>query len=194
MDEIISEYVLAFDEINALTAYSYESNVDSKFQADKTVDDILSLLITAYTLGIKHASTMLEVDLSVDPEDMTEAIYFLIDGMTFEDRAREHIFNEDLTALQILVESEYHRVYNTAVMDGGREYRRLLGGAVIKKWLTVGDNKVRDTHRYLEGQKVDIEELFFTYDGDYAAYPGGFTKASNNVNCRCIVQLTTNII
>lgn len=194
MDEIISEYVLAFDEINALTAYSYENNVDSKFQADKTIDDILSLLIMAYTLGTKHASTMLEFDLSVNTEDMIEAIYYLIDGMTFEDRAREHIINENLTALQILVESEYHRVYNTAVIDGGREYRRLLGGAVTKKWLTVGDDKVRDTHRYLEGQKVDIEELFFTYDGDYAAYPGGFTKASNNVNCRCIVQLTTNII
>lgn len=34
------------------------------------------------------------------------------------------------------------------------------------------DNLVRETHKYLEGQSVPLEEEFFTYDGDHAPYPG----------------------
>ena len=49
------------------------------------------------------------------------------------------------------------------------------------------DDKVRDTHSYLQSKKVPIGEEFFTYDGDSALYPGGFKSAENNVNCRCFL-------
>ena len=39
------------------------------------------------------------------------------------------------------------------------------------------DDKVRETHRYLEGASVSLDEEFWTFDGDHAAYPGGVTKA-----------------
>ena len=78
------------------------------------------------------------------------------------------------------------------VYDGGRDYIDNGGFGVSKNWITVRDDKVRETHSYLEGQSVPLEEEFFTFDGDHAAYPGGFTKAENNVNCRCIVRLTTD--
>lgn len=38
-------------------------------------------------------------------------------------------------------------------------------------------------------QRMKQDEEFWTFDGDHAAYPGGFTKAENNVNCRCTVEL-----
>ena len=63
---------------------------------------------------------------------------------------------------------------------------------VTKTWFTMRDEVVRDTHNYLESQSIPLEEEFFTYDGDHAPYPGQFTKAENNVNCRCIVRLTTD--
>jgi hypothetical protein len=47
------------------------------------------------------------------------------------------------------------------------------------------DEKVRDTHQYLEGMTVGIEEDFWTYDNDHASAPGLFEFAENNVNCRC---------
>lgn len=52
------------------------------------------------------------------------------------------------------------------------------------------DDKVRDTHDYLEGMSVGIDEEFYTYDGDHALYPGGFENAQNNVNCRCFLTYT----
>lgn len=30
------------------------------------------------------------------------------------------------------------------------------------------------------------------FDGDHASRPGEFTKAENNVNCRCVLKLETD--
>ena len=115
--------------------------------------------------------------------------YSLYDPKTFEDRVADHVLSGDLQGLQTLAESEFHRVYNAAVLDGGHQYQSSVGYGVTKNWYTVMDDKVRETHRYLEGASVSLDEEFWTFDGDHAAYPGGFTKAENNVNCRCTVEL-----
>jgi hypothetical protein len=183
--DILSSYVLAFDEINALTSTSYKS---AGGDVSRIADDILSFLINAYTLGIKAVSQMLAYEITVDVSKMNDAIYTVIDGKTFEDRIADHVNAGDLAGLQTLAESEFHRVYNTATDDGAKSFSSSVGYGVNKTWVTVGDDKVRDTHRYLEQISVGLDEEFYTYDGDHASYPGGFTKAENNVGCRCIVE------
>ena len=182
----MEEYILAFDEINALVAYSYEISKS----IEEVIDDVLSILIAAYKLGIHDVGKMLKYDISVNVDTMQKAIYLEIDGKTFEDRARDHLLSGDLYALEILVESEYHRVYNTALFNGAILFRDDTGEDVTKEWRTLRDNKVRETHEYLEGEEVDIDEEFYTFDGDHALHPGGFKKASNNVNCRCYLVIS----
>lgn len=191
MDEVISNYILAFDEINAMTAYSYQTadNLSATEKSKQIADDILSMLIGAYRLGIQNASTMLDYDLSLDTQLMYAAIFTVIEGKTFEDRVLDHVLESDLSGLQMLAESEYHRVYNTAVEDGGMEYISVSNVGATKTWSTVKDDKVRETHTYLEGQSVSVGSEFYTFDGDHALYPGGFTKAENNINCRCVIIL-----
>ena len=58
-------------------------------------------------------------------------------------------------------------------------------GAKNKSWITMMDEKVRDTHQYLEGMTVGIDEDFYTYDGDHAPAPGLFEFPENSINCRC---------
>ena len=157
MDEVISNYILAFDEINAMTAYSYQ---------------------TADNLSAAEKSKQIAVDTSL----MYEAIFIMIEGKTFEDRVLDHVMESDISGLQRLVESEYHRVYNTAIEDGGMEYTNESNEIAMKTWSTVKDEKVRETHSYLEGQSVPVGSEFYTFDGDHALYPGGFTKAENNIN------------
>ena len=193
MDEVISSYLTALDELNVLTSTSYQmAGGDYSARVNQIVDDVLSFLINAYALGIRNAGIMLDHELSVNVDKMQDAIFMVIEGKTFADRVADHVGGNDLGGLKNLVESEYHRVYNAAVYDGGRDYIGNGGFGVNKNWITVRDDKVRETHSYLEGQSVPLEEEFFTFDGDHAAYPGGFTKAENNVNCRCIVRLTTD--
>ena len=190
MEKVISQYTSALDELNVLTKTSYEQADSEDIQAriNQIVDDVLSFLIHAYTLGMEHASFMLAHDLTVDVEEMREAIYLIIEGKTFEDRVADHVIAGDLSGLYTLVESEFHRVYNTAVQDGGEDYVANGSFGVMKEWITLRDGRVRETHSYLEGATVPLEDYFYTFDGDYASFPGGFTKAENNVRCRCMVR------
>lgn len=195
MDRVISTYLSALDELNVLTATSYQSasGKETVTRINQIIDDVLSLLINAYALGIENASIMLGSILVVNMDAMEDAIYLVIDGQTFADRVATHVRGNDLQALQTLVESEYHRVHNTAVQDSATQYVNSGGFGVIKTWLTVRDDRVRHTHSYLEGQSISYEDEFFTFDGDHAAFPGGFVKAENNVHCRCIVTLKPGV-
>lgn len=83
-------------------------------------------------------------------------------------------------AITRIAETEMHRIANTAALDTAK-----YAGAKYKTWATMLDDKVRDTHDYLEGETVDIDDDFYTYDGDHASAPGLFELAENNVNCRC---------
>ena len=137
---------------------------------------------------------MLGYSPTVDVGRMEEAIYFLIDGKTFEDRIADHVSANDLTGLQALVRSEYHRVFNAAEMDGAIEFQTRTGTRVTKTWCTMLDEKVRDTHDYLEAITVPLNEDFYTWDGDHAPAPGGFEKAENNCGCRCVLTFQTDIL
>ena len=79
-----------------------------------------------------------------------------------------------------IAETETHRDANTAALETAQK-----AGAKNKTWVTMLDDKVRETHVYLEGMTVSIGDDFYTYDGDHAPAPGLFDLAENNVNCRC---------
>jgi len=180
-------YLTALDELNVIMLEVYYS-ADPKQKVKTVTDELFSILVEAYLLGIDHASDMMKSFLVVDQERMESAVYAVITGETFADRAERHIENGDVAALQTLAESEYHRVYNTAVSDGVTEYIRETGAVVEKIWLTVGDDRVRDTHEDLAGVSVGVNDRFYTFDGDSALFPGGFSNAQNNVNCRCWLE------
>lgn len=194
MDEVASRYLTTLDELNMLTSTSYyqAAGQDLTARVNQIVDDILSFLINAYTKGIEGAALMLGHELEVDVDQMEDAIFLVIDGKTYADRVADHVLQDDLGGLKNLVESEFHRVYNAGVYDGGMDYVDNGSFGVTKTWETVRDDAVRDTHRYLESVSVPLEEEFFTFDGDHAPYPGKFEKVENNAGCRCIVRLTTD--
>jgi len=191
MDEMINRYLLAFDEINKMTAISYASvrDEDVLSRRDQLIDDTLTFLIKAYKQGIENVGIMLSYDTEIDIDLMYEVIYEVIDGKTFEDRIFDHLIADDLNGLQTLAQSEYHRVYNRAIEDGAEQYFEETDSGVSKTWHTVGDALVRDTHNYIDGMTVDIFEDFYTFDGDHASVPGGFSKAENNCGCRCWVTV-----
>lgn len=211
-DWYFKDYVSGFDELNELTAYVYRENASSteslQTKYENILDNVLSFLILAYQAGIEAVNRMLW-DITVDEDAMYDAIYLEIDGKTYEDRVKEYVVNNDLSGLQRLVSSEYHRIFNTAMYDGAKQYEEarnkersrrgrdsmispFRSTRISKEWVTMADERVRDTHRYLEGTKVGLDEKFYTYDGDSALYPGGFDKAENNVNCRCVVIYSTD--
>ena len=83
-------------------------------------------------------------------------------------------------AIVRIAETETHRDANTAALETATR-----AGATSKTWMTMLDDRVRDTHVPLEGVSVPIDAEFYTWDGDHAQAPGLFEFAENNINCRC---------
>ena len=114
-------------------------------------------------------------------DDVMKVIDKKIAGETWRERVKDWFANGgSVDDIIRIAETETHRIANTAALDAAKE-----AGATEKTWLTMIDDRVRSTHEYLEGMTVDIDEDFYTYDGDHASAPGLFELAQNNINCRC---------
>jgi len=61
------------------------------------------------------------------------------------------------------------------------------GVDIIRFWISTLDTNTRSEHQGLDGQERGIDEPFTAPDGEEAMWPGGFSSAAQNVNCRCSV-------
>lgn len=183
------------------------------------IDEILEMLIMAYMFGNESANTMLfgpDIVDTIDPDepnrpvridvdDMNGSVFKDIAGKDWEQRVSEYYDSDSGTVDDVIrvVDTDMNRIYNDSVLDVGEkansgrvEWTREDVPApntkdrVMKTWVTMGDDKVRDTHDYLEGMSVPVDGRFFTFDSDYARYPGDFQLPQNNINCRCRISLS----
>ena len=190
MKQIIDRYLNKFDELNVL----FEKK-------ELVVEEIEDFLIDSYLEGFISSVYLLGHEVRV-PKDYKEKVldwnYKEKDketGETYFESVREklvdYVNNNQLSDLKRLVESELHRAYNEGAYDSASLIADETNSSIKKMWVTMADDKVRDTHAYLEGLTVDLFAKFTTFDGDSALFPGGFDLAQNNANCRCIIEYTT---
>lgn len=189
--------ILPMDEMNRLewTLKSKET-INSKTgkreykDHDELFDIVLFLLETAYINGTADAAEQINaivgyrlLDNTYNVDRIGEVINLrLKDGKDWRDRMEEHLDNGDgIEPIMAMVESECHRDANTGSLDKAWD----SGLELTKTWSTMLDDRVRESHDYLEGTTVGIHDKFYTFDGDSAFTPGGFETAENNVNCRC---------
>lgn len=181
--------LLPIDELNMLYDYLDEnilSITPGSQDADTLFDSILDILIMAYVFGCDSANQDLDTDIASDPDKMYESINKRIADKTWEERVAEYIAGEDATSIKRVIDTETHRVYN----EGQYDTAKASGVNAKKTWVTMLDEKVRDTHTFLEGVTVGIDEKFYSISGASAMHPGGFGVADEDVNCRCELRLS----
>lgn len=175
----------AYVEIDNIVALMFTKKNLTEFL--NTTEDIL---INGYVKGAKDTLEMLERntseidELSIIPE-LQSALNQPTEGLTYTNRIILGFFEKSTKQMQNLVTNEYHRMYNIGAYDIAKKLEKYRGLEVKKQWHTMKDDKVRDTHLYLEDETVGIDDYFYTWDGDKAKHPGGFEKADNNIGCRC---------
>ena len=178
---------LPIDELNAFTdslqAVSQADREPKRVEVDKLLDDALDFLLIAYFNGSQDAAEMLGIEAEPSIEEAKEAINTKIAGKTYADRLREYAPLGDIEAIIRVLDTDMTRVYNTGGLNTAK-----ANGAKTKTWHTMLDDRVRDTHEPLEGVTIPIDADFYTWDGDHAQQPSEFTKAENNVNCRCFLS------
>jgi len=176
--------ILPLDELNVLTSKymaSPDTPISRLYDLEDIIDDLLDIFMLAIANGVVSINEQFGTDYQPGAVQIENVVYKRIDGLTWKDRVTEW-YNNGGTGYDIvrIAETEAHRIGNEFA-DRAAQY----AGATTKTWLTMLDDKVRDTHLYLESVTVDIDDDFYTFDGDHAPYPGGFLLAENNISCRC---------
>lgn len=174
--------ILSFDELNKL---------------------YFDMFTDGYKEGLGHSKAMILPGLDSDEFELyletreslqdfiakSDYLYNLpyLNGNTVSEMATQYWLEGDKPALKRLMDSEYHRAYGNGAYDMAEIIGDIPSYEIKKTWVTAGDERVRDTHVYLDGVTIGKDETFYTFDGDEALFPGGFESARNNANCRCIL-------
>ena len=108
-------------------------------------------------------------------------------GMSSADIARniDNRMNSGLYNSYRIARTEGHRINQEASFDAMSKAKD-AGADVVKQWDSTLDGRTRPHHRMLDGQIRELEDPF-EVDGLEAQYPSGFGKASEDINCRCVV-------
>ena len=181
--------MLDWDELNLLresavdlvTEYKQTKN---RKRVEEWCDYMEFVLCLVYAYGWQDAEEIVGIVPFKDGLD-DKTVNLEINGETYRERVFEQLNEDSLMGVLRIIDTEAHRDYNTGVYDAAKE----SGVEVRKQWATMMDELVRDTHSYLEGMVVGIDDRFYTFDGDSARFPGDFTLPQNNVNCRCAIVL-----
>lgn len=204
-------YTMPLDELNVLREELQRQYALGKIpEKRKVISDVEDVLIEAYLMGMKEAAYILGEAEEVDEDRMLESVYARTGGgeptpnqpyrsrvatvsemeqvdvggtgnpLNFAERLEEKDSVEDIMRV---AETEAHRVFNDAEMDYA-----VTHGAKTKTWVTMGDDRVRDAHEYLDFVTVPIDEYFVTYDGAKAMRPGAFGIPEYDIGCRCVLS------
>ena len=177
--------ILPLDEINKFSSYLRKrfpsGKVLSQEDHEDIIDEMLDLFLLAYTMGNEVTNASLSSDWTPTLDEVLETVDKRVAGKTWRERAEKYFANGgSVDELLRIVETEAHRDANEAALKTA-----VVAGAKTKTWMTMMDDKVRETHYPLEGQTIPIEADFYTWDGDKGSAPGLFERPENNVNCRC---------
>lgn len=183
--------ILPIDELNTFEIVFNErvnANGGALPDYEDILDDLLDLFLLAYASGVEAAKSDLGVDVSPSADDADKAIYQAVAGETWKERVKKYKADGGTPAdIYRIAETDMTRIYNTAVLDtvkaNGAE------STTYKRWNTMLDDRVRDTHSPLDGITVPYDADFYSWDGDKARAPGLFSKPENNINCRCVIEL-----
>lgn len=181
--------ILPWDELNNIrakveqTAYFVQSDEAlpvMRFDKEKALDIIYDYLVYAYLMGVDNVNEELSTSIRANDKEMRESIFKKIAGKDFRERVEEYADKGDIEGIMKVAETDAHRN-----MEDASQRTAKKAGAKKKTWRTMGDDRVRDTHDYLDGMTLPIDQRFVTYTGDSTMYPGEFGVAEEDCNCRC---------
>lgn len=173
-----------FDEINALKAEGARlkspDTEPKKEEVDKYIDEVEDLFILTYFYGNREIADQFGLDILPNEEKAREVINEKFDGKDFKDRLSEYLISGTGYDIDRVLDTDAGRIYEAAKFNAAKE-----AGATTKTWNTMLDDRVRDTHDYLEGVTIPLDAEFYTYNGNHSYYPRQFLDVSENANCRC---------
>lgn len=178
--------LMPFDELNSFEAalpryFNEEGRIKSKEAFEDIIDEMLDLFLLSYANGVTATNLSLSSDYAPTLDEVMQTVDESVVGKTWRERMQEHFDNggtmEDVIRI---AETESHRDANAGAYKTATK-----AGATIKVWHTMSDDRVRDSHVWLEGVSAPIDGEFYNYLGQSTKYPGQWGIAEEDINCRC---------
>lgn len=178
-----------FENILAEMYYSYpEVSEDIIDRLREQYWDVLAatgLVMMPETIGAGFASAVFDADRPQEQRFYDHVGRFSAEavGTTVEHKEDPYYYSSDRAIL--MAENESSFIYGTDEF-----FDAVAEGYTHKTWLTMGDNKVRDSHSEVDGETLPIEEPFLV-GGSVMMCPQDDSMgagAEELVNCRCICE------
>ena len=115
--------------------------------------------------------------------DITQGI---IQGESYPQMAKrvQASLEQNLNNAERIARTEAHRAREAAGLDS-MEHAQEMGVNLQKQWVSTVDQRTRDTHAAMDGQRVAVDEDFTSPSGAKGPAPGELGAAAEVINCRC---------
>lgn len=182
--------VMPFDELNTLKAslprFFENGRIKSENDLEELLDMLEDLFLLAYADGILSSNMSLSSSYVPTLEEVEQTVNRKIAGKTWRERVLDYYDNGGTIAdIERIAETETHRDANA-----GAYAAALAGGATTKTWNTMLDDRVRDSHAWLEGVTAPIDGEFYNELGQSTYYPGEWGIPEQDCNCRCYLTFS----
>lgn len=150
--------------------------------------DVTSSKTRAYDWALGHSSRFLQLLDATSQQAVRKLVsqFIATPGMTIGDVVELLPFNEE-RAFRVAV-TEITGAYAQGQILAGQELRSEFPGVrVVVYWFTNNDERVCEICSELDGESVDLGNLF------PSSVIGGVEKPPAHVNCRCWCETTTEI-
>ena len=177
--------IMPFDELNrlkdTLPIYFKNGRIRDREALEDIIDEMLDIFLLSYAMGNTDTNAQLASNITPTLDEVMETVDAEVVGKTWRERL-EDCYEKGCTEADVLriAETEAHRDSNEAAYRTAKK-----AGATTKVWNTMMDDKVRDSHMYLEGVSAPIDGEFYNFMGNSTQYPGQWGIAEEDVNCRC---------
>lgn len=172
------------------TAFAIEKTVGANLKYGllnpKVIESVVLRKIDKLTLPERLRRHRAEVVYKIR-EQLTQG---LIQGESYKkmsDRIKP-IFDGDATKSFRIARTEAHRCQTEGILASCKHADE-LGVKQVKVWDATLDDKTRDDHREMDGEKVELDEDFVLPDGSTAEGPGMSGEPGQDINCRCRVRI-----
>ena len=152
--------ILPMDELNRVDSEIRERFGNEKLEKrdeEDIIDMSLDLFLLAYATGRSVTNENLLSNYNPSLDEIMKVVDAEVAGKTWRQRVEEYFSSggtgEDLARI---ADTEMHRIANTAAFDTAKK-----AGAKNKTWVTMADERVRDSHQYLESMTVGIDDDFY---------------------------------
>ena len=175
--------LMPFDELNQLKLEipAYFTEAGTIRDVDSLLDMLEDFFLLAYANGVETVNMELGGTYRPGVDTVMDTVDREIQGKTWRDRVREYAGGRGTVAdIERILETEAHRDANAGAYDAAR-----ANGATVKVWNTMLDDRVRDSHEWLEGVTAPIDGVFYNWNGASTRYPGEWGIPEEDCNCRC---------